>query len=645
MGRRNRRQRANERRRKLRTNESESEIVSDEQSRENPYPPSDTDVDEAEARGRQMQNMHNLSEIKVEVPISNARAPEIIEPEIIDRRRKVNSFHKAVLRGDWTSAKTALSSGENIGLIEITERRDTALHIAAATKQTAFVRNVVPHLNTDVLELKNREGYTAFSFAAVSGVVEIAEIMLKQNKNLPTIPNREGKTPLEIAISLGHRKMVEFLYEKTPLEDLKAREYINILLATIHTDMYDIALKILYRQGIQISTTDIRWALKALAGKTLRVHGFQGHRRWERLVSIIATIPCIPYFRRIHSKQEIMKQARELVKVLCDRITSPYSDIYNLTQDAWIFDDAAKFGNVEFLNLLIDHSYPDLFWKFNQNYRSILRLALINRQEKVFSLIYQIGAVKHLITLYRDHAGNNVLHLAGKLASRSRLEIVSGAALQMQREVQWFKEVQKIVPSSFLHMRNNHGLTPRELFSMEHWDLRREGEMWMKNTVSFCLVVATLIATVAFAAAITIPGGNNQESGTPILLKDEWFKVFVISNAVAMFSSTTSIVIYLSILTSPYVEDDFLFSLPAQLMFGLFSVVVSIFCMVLTFSATFFSVYDEENQGPLRGLVAGLACLPVIIYPMLNYKFWNTIVFSTGWTAMLTSQPVGKRLY
>lgn len=70
----------------MRTNESESEIVSDEQSRENPYPPSDTDVDEAEARGRQMQNMHNLSEIKVEVPISNARAPEIIEPEIIDRR-------------------------------------------------------------------------------------------------------------------------------------------------------------------------------------------------------------------------------------------------------------------------------------------------------------------------------------------------------------------------------------------------------------------------------------------------------------------------------------------------------------------------------------------------------------------------------
>ncbi|CAI9773341.1 unnamed protein product [Fraxinus pennsylvanica] len=319
-----------------------------------------------------------------------------------------------------------------------------------------------------------------------------------------------------------------------------------------------------------------------------------------------------------------MPQARQLVKELWEHsLTLPDSNVIKLIQKSQILHDAAKLGNVEFLTLLTD-SYPDLFWEVNKEYHSIFHVALINRQEKVFNLIYQRGAVKDLIALYKDDEGNNILHLAGKLAPPSRLKIVSLAAFQMQRELRWFEEVKKIVPSSFLHMKNKAGLTPRELFSKEHEALRKEGEKWMKSTVSFCLVVATLIATVAFDAAVAISAGNNQESGTPILLKDRQFKVFVLYNAVAMFCSTTSITIYLSILISPFAEDDFLLSLPRKLIFGLVAVLVSLVFMVVTFSAAVFSVYNEENQG--QGLVAYLALFPIIVYTMTSYTFWKTIV-------------------
>ncbi|CAA3001598.1 Hypothetical predicted protein [Olea europaea subsp. europaea] len=110
--------------------------------------------------------------------------------------------------------------------------------MAAAAKQTAFVQNLVKRLHTSDLELQNTDGYTAFCFAAVSGAVEIAEVMYKENENLPTIRTSRGKTPLEMAILLGHRKMVEYLYPITPLEDLSATEFIEILVATIDTDMY-----------------------------------------------------------------------------------------------------------------------------------------------------------------------------------------------------------------------------------------------------------------------------------------------------------------------------------------------------------------------------------------------------------------------
>ncbi|CAI9773352.1 unnamed protein product [Fraxinus pennsylvanica] len=77
-------------------------------------------------------------------------------------------LYRAALRGDWKAAKTALSQDKNIACIEITERGDRALHIAAAAKQTSFVHNLVEHLNTSDLELQNTHGNTAFCFAAES---------------------------------------------------------------------------------------------------------------------------------------------------------------------------------------------------------------------------------------------------------------------------------------------------------------------------------------------------------------------------------------------------------------------------------------------------------------------------------------------
>lgn len=101
--------------------------------------------------------------------------------------------------------------------------------------------------------------------------------------------------------------------------------------------------------------------------------------------------------------------------------------------------DAAKQGNFEFLTILI-REYPDLVWKFDGRNCSIFHYAVLKRQEDIFKLIYEIGSIKEMIVLSQDKEnGNNILHLAGLLAPQDRLNIVSGAALQMQRELLWFK--------------------------------------------------------------------------------------------------------------------------------------------------------------------------------------------------------------
>ena len=46
---------------------------------------------------------------------------------------------------------------------------------------------------------------------------------------------------------------------------------------------------------------------------------------------------------------------------------------------------------------------------------------------------------KNVYRTIKDPSGNNLLHLAARLAPSSKLNLISGAALQIQRELQWFK--------------------------------------------------------------------------------------------------------------------------------------------------------------------------------------------------------------
>ena len=61
------------------------------------------------------------------------------------------------------------------------------------------------------------------------------------------------------------------------------------------------------------------------------------------------------------------------------------------------------------------------------------------------------------------------------------------------------------------------------------------------------LLVATIIATVTFTAAFTVPGGyesGGDNQGLAILSKQAAFKVFVIANALAFGFSTASMLVY-----------------------------------------------------------------------------------------------------
>ncbi|BAT80166.1 hypothetical protein VIGAN_02314500 [Vigna angularis var. angularis] len=187
----------------------------------------------------------------------------------------------------------------------------------------------------------------------------------------------------------------------------------------------------------------------------------------------------------------------------------------------------------------------------------------------------------------------------------------------MQRELLWFKEVEKIIQPLLKEMKDSEGRTPQMLFTEEHKGLAKEGEKWLKNTASSCMLVSTLITTVMFAAIFTVPGGN-KNNGYPIFMHTTSFKVFAVSDAIGLFSSVVSILMFLSILTSRYAQEDFLVSLPKRLSVGIATLFFSIITMLIAFGATFFIVLGHQLAWIFIPITL-VACIPAILFAFLQF--------------------------
>ena len=98
--------------------------------------------------------------------------------------------------------------------------------------------------------------------------------------------------------------------------------------------------------------------------------------------------------------------------------------------------------------------------------------------------------------------------------------------------------------------------------------------------------MAVLIGTVAFAAAYTMPGGPNQNTGAPLLLHHPFFMVFTVGDVLTISSALTSVVLFHAITSSPFRFVDFSHSLTNNLAIGLILLFLSVCVTMIAFTAT-----------------------------------------------------------
>jgi hypothetical protein len=152
----------------------------------------------------------------------------------------------------------------------------------------------------------------------------------------------------------------------------------------------------------------------------------------------------------------------------------------------------------------------------------------------------------------------------------------------------------------------------QQLPPLATYPIRRGNDKYFERIVETYILVATLIATVTFAATFTVPGGYYQDSGIAIHGHDTAFKIFVISNTIAMCSAI--VVVYCFIWAW---KDPIKFKID-QLVWGHRLTMIAGLGMLVSLMASVYITVPHKSRWPAYVVIAIGMSTPAVVVLMLG---------------------------
>ncbi|GAY32068.1 hypothetical protein CUMW_273200 [Citrus unshiu] len=568
-------------------------------------------------------------------------------------KHKINAelYNALLIREDEQKVIELCRKVPDHALYILTIHDDTVLHMATYSKKSNLVLKLLeelPDQYLDKMTRQNQAGNTILHETATSNhAIPVAEKLLKKAPGLLGMRNNNGETALLRAARYGKGDIFNFLAGRvsgydlgTKLPFLHRNDKTNVLHIAILSQHFDLALQIAndYRYLIEEQDVDGMTALQLLACKPeafdrKRAEGLSRRAEFEE-------------------EERQCKSAMELARFLIRRDTSweitdsiqdqskPKIHRYGANPNASSVDQkgigestaidnaetplflATKSGCIEIVKEIFN-VYPQAVEHIDDEGRNILHVAIKYRQLEIFELVIQMEVPMRRLVRKIDNGGNTLLHMTGIKRSDYVPEKMEGPALVLQEELLWYERVEEVSIPHFRNHRNNMGFTPEELFATANNELRAQSKEWLIHTAEGCSVVAVLIATVAFAAAYTVPGGANEETGYPILLRHPFFVTFTVSDVLSLTFSLAAVVTFLSILSSPFRLQDFKQSLPNKLTMGFAFLFLSVCLMMVAFAATILLMIKNKEHWA-KVLLYTCSFIPVGIFALSYFPIYIT---------------------
>ncbi|KAK6929865.1 LOW QUALITY PROTEIN: PGG domain [Dillenia turbinata] len=481
------------------------------------------------------------------------------------------SLYKAIMEDDFNQVR-----GYKDVLMQLTPNKNTALHMAAqyvsrGVNETMSI-TIVNSKGETPLHIAAREGNYRVVKAlidgpkAIQGEVEsfagvVKEMLRMTNKKKNTPLHEAMKTNSPILVSLLLTEDPEYSYEanaagETPLYLAAERGFEDVVVEILKTCKVPLLDK-----GPDCRTALHAAVLSNTQGTTTRIL-----ERLPALIKVGDQRGWTPLHWAAHFN--FMWRVRQLLNF--DRSVAYIKDNEGMAA----IHVAASIGAISAIKEIISRC-PDCDELVDNKGRNVLHMAIHCRQKEAAECILKHCPSSNLIN-EEDEDGNTPLHMLASTCQHIPA-LIKHPKLDMKvLNKQNLTALDIIPPYTFKRFATT------EITIWQEKPTKEDISEIHKATSSH-LIVATLIATVTFAAGFTLPGGFNgnegPDQGMAILTKKAAFHAFVIFDTIANLLSLSAVFLYF-IMAINYAPERLFYYFAYAALLTMFSVAAMVVAFV-----------------------------------------------------------------
>ncbi|KAF8393841.1 hypothetical protein HHK36_020039 [Tetracentron sinense] len=465
---------------------------------------------------------------------------------------------------------------------------DTALHIAARAGDLSIVnflveksislsastsRDVEGGSQTyNILRYRNVANNTVLHEALLYHHSEVGIVLAEQDPGLWSIVNEAGESPLYLAAKGGHKDIVRQVLESTHQCNCGGPNRLTALHAATILDNYAITELLVKNRPELIKERDI-------LGRTA-LHYAASYGRLHVAELLLESDTSVAYIVDEDGKSPLHFAAGNGNLSITEKIIEWYPDAVDLVdnngQNAIHFC-ISNYKHVESYNQrVLDYFTRDV--RYDQ---------LLNQRDKDGNTPLHLAVIRcspNMVRSILKHQGGLDINATNKDGMTPLdLAISPGKRATSKKEYVVYSHLNSVKAKGGIR-----GPLLQQRFHLE--DARKVEEEYIsrrKEIKSTQMVVATLIATVTFAAAYQTPGGYRSD-GQATLAREAAFQAFVITDAIAFTCSMTCVFFNFII---PLIRYDF----SAKFIpYGTILILISIISMFVAFAAALYVVLNNS---------------------------------------------------